>query len=439
MSSRDHQEILSPCRCSSDETVGDEQVRTMIEGGNPGGSAQAQATERRAHAERLLSEASRLEATASDERSMAAQLADLPSSYTVLHDLTLPGGRGSVDHVVIGPGGAFLVVSRRVDGPLTLQQDQLFHGASPAKPLLDSARAQAQALTQSLGTPVVPVVGLLGTPVPDTVPPAIDGVLVCAADQMTRVLSRGSHTLLPSTKVAEVGERAAPLLVAPGTHPRGAVSTTPSPAVPAPPPLPPVATAAPAPTPAAEPASSKRATHHPHTQRFWIAVVASACLVAFAGGALFRVLRGDGDSGAGTVDTVAVSTTIFAESTTTLDPALTTLAPTTTLPGGVPVAPVPAPVVSILPVCPTPGAGWSLVPAWPGDLAGLAQYELELLGPDGAWSVVGVFATADTAAAAALTAQPPNITVTLRITAAMADGSRSPATATPVITPATAC
>lgn len=410
----------------------------MIEGGNPGGSAQSQAAERRQHAERLLSEATRLEATAADERSMAAHLAELPSSYTVLHDLTLPGGRGSVDHLVIGPGGAFLVVSRRVDGPLSFQQDQLFHGATPAKPLLDSARAQAQVLTQSLGTPVVPVVGLVGTPVPDTIPPAIDGVLVCAVDQMTRVLSRGSHTLLPSTKVAEVGERAVPLLVVAGTRARGAVSSTPAPAVPAPPPLPPSVTQ-PATTPVAAAPAAKGGLHHPHTRRFWIAVVASACLVAFAGGALFRVLRGD-DAGGATADTVAESTTIFAESSTTLDPAATTtLPPTTTLPGGAPVAPVPPPVVSVLPVCPAPGSGWSLVPAWPGDLAGLAQYELELLGPDGAWTVVGTFATADLAAAAAITGQAPNITVTLRITAAMADGSRSPATATPVITPATAC
>jgi len=411
----------------------------MIEGGNPGGSAQSQAAERRINAERLLSEATRLEATAADERSMAALLAELPSSYTVLHDLTLPGGRGSVEHVVIGPGGAFLVASRRVDGPLSVQGDQLFHGATPAKPLLDSARAQAQALTQSLGTPVVPVIGLLGAPVPDTVPPAIDGVLVCAADQMTRVLSRGSHTLLPSTKVAEVGDRAVPLLVVPGTSARGVAATKPSPAVPVPPPpLPPVAPpAGVAPDPVATPAP-KSSAHHPHTQRFWIAVIASACLVAFAAGALFRVLRSDGES-ATTTDGESSTTIFIEESSTTLDPAATTLPPTTSLPGGAPVAPVPPPVVSVLPVCPAPGSGWSLVPAWPGDLAGLAQYELEQLGPDGAWIVVGTFATADTAAAAAVTGQPPNVTVTLRITAAMADGSRSPATATPVITPATAC
>ncbi|MEN9645705.1 MAG: hypothetical protein RL238_2374 [Actinomycetota bacterium] len=410
----------------------------MIEGGTPGGSAQSQAAERRANAERLLSEATRLDATAADERSMAAHLAELPSSYTVLHDLNLPGGRGSVEHVVIGPGGAFLIASRRVDGPLSVQGDQLFHGSTPAKPLLDSARAQAQSLTQSLGTPVVPVLGLLGTPVPDTVPPAIDGVLVCAADQMTRVLSRGSHTLLPSTKVAEVGERAVPLLVVAGTRPRGVVATTPSPAVPAPPPPLPTAPPAADAAPAAASAAHKGGLHHPHTRRFWIAVVASACLVAFAGGALFRVLRSDGEPSVAT-DAVASSTTIFIDaSSTTLDPAASTLAPTT-VPGAAPVAPVPAPSVNVLPVCPTPGAGWSLVPGWPGDLAGLAQYELEVLGPDGAWSLVGAFATADAVTTAALTGQAPNITVTLRITAAMADGSRSPATATPVITPATAC
>ncbi|MFM2079197.1 MAG: hypothetical protein RJA49_3087, partial [Actinomycetota bacterium] len=212
----------------------------MIEGGVAGGSAQSLAAERRANAERLLSEATRLEATATDERWMANQLAELPASYTILHDLTLPGGRGKVDHVVVGPGGAFLVLTRRVDGPLSFQHDQLYAGAASLKPALDGARVEAQALTQSLGTPVVPVIGLLGTVVQESVPGAIDGVLVTAAEQMARVVSRGSHTLLPSTKVTEVADRAMPLLATPGARPRGG----PVAAVPSPPPLPAAALAA---------------------------------------------------------------------------------------------------------------------------------------------------------------------------------------------------
>ena len=64
----------------------------MIEGGSPGGSAQTQAANRRAHGRRLLAEATGLDTVAADERSMASWLAELPAAYTILHDLTLPGG-----------------------------------------------------------------------------------------------------------------------------------------------------------------------------------------------------------------------------------------------------------------------------------------------------------------------------------------------------------
>lgn len=413
----------------------------MIEGGVPGGSAQGQAAERRAHAERLVSEATRLEATAADERAMAGQLSQLPSSYAILHDLTLPGGRGLVDHLVIGPGGAFLVASRRVDGVVSYQHEQLYAGTTSLKPILDSARVEAQALTQSLGTPVVPVVGLVGAPVPADAPPAIEGVLVTPTDQTAHVITRGSHTLLPSTKVGEIAERAAPLLTSPGTRLRAGATppqgAAPVAAVPAPPPLP---AAAPPPNIAtADATTSAKPSREPwqarlqrdlHSRRFVIAAIVSACLVAFAAGALIRVLVTDQSSDA------AASTTALPTGTTLS--VATTLAPTTTAAGSAPVASIPAPAVAFLPVCPGAGSGWSLVPMWPGPVKGLDHYEVAVLGSDGTWEVVSTFATDNTLAAGIL-GQAPNTTITARITAVLTDGSRSPATATPVITPATAC
>jgi hypothetical protein len=105
----------------------------------------------------------------------------------------------------------------------------------------------------------------------------------------------------------------------------------------------------------------------------------------------------------------------------------------------VPVAAVPAPLVNFTPACPAPAAGWTLVPNWPGDLAGLSAYQVQTQAADGTWTPVATFATADTAAVAAIAGQGPSVTVTVQIVALMADGTVSPGTPTALITPATAC
>ena len=51
-------------------------------------------------------------------------------------------------------------------------------------------------------------------------PPKVAGILVCTSDLVGRVITRGSHTLLPPHQVAEVTERALPLLHSPASMPR---------------------------------------------------------------------------------------------------------------------------------------------------------------------------------------------------------------------------
>lgn len=406
----------------------------MIEGGSAGGSATSQAAERKAQADRLLAESARLETVAADERAMASRLGELPETYAVLHDLTLPDGRGRVDHVVIGPGGAFLVLTRRVDAVLSLQHGKLWSGTASLTPLLDGARVEAQALTQHLGTPVVPVIGIVGAPIAEGTPAAVDGVLVCPADHMVHVISRGAHTLLPTTKVTEVADKAVTLLTVPGTRPRRVGSAVP-------PPPPPVAATVPiaadttATAPVAEaPARPAKQGHHinTHSRKFVVSVIASICLVAFAAGTLLRVLFADDpqpdSAGLAGTSGVTVSTTIVPPSS----------AVETTVPVTAPLANVPAPKVSFLPVCQAPGAGWSLVPAWPGDLLGLDHYEVQEQAADGTWSTLTSFTQADTIAAAVPSVEP-DVTLTLQIIAVLIDGSHSPGTPTPVITPSTGC
>jgi hypothetical protein len=397
----------------------------MIEGGVAGMSAQSLAAERRAQAEKLAAEASRLDATATDERWMSKHLAQLPSSYALLHDLSLPDGSGRVDHLVVGPGGAFVVLARRVDGVLSLQGDQLFAGGHSLKPTFDGARLAAQALTQGLGTPVVPIIALVGVSALGTLPGAIDGVLVTPADHTAQMVGRGSHTQLTGPQVNEVIDRVAPMLSVPGVRARGAAVPIPPPPAPVPPQR--VVSQSVTPNAVQKPA---RTPHQQRSRRFNVAVAGMLLLTAFAGGTLVRTLFQDSTSSAAPAVTPAVVPTTL--------PVVATVAPTTTVVAKPKIAKIKAPKVAFMPICPAPGEGWSMVPAWPGKVKNLAKYQLEMLGADGTWAPVSAFKSSNTLSAA-ITGQGPNTTLTVRIAAILKNGSRSPATATPIITPATSC
>jgi hypothetical protein len=88
----------------------------------------------------------------------------------VLHDLAVPGSRANIDHLVIGPGGVFVVDSKLYSGRLQLGADgSLWHGRHPMAPALRTARFEADQAAQLLAAPgveVVPLVAVHGAQVP---------------------------------------------------------------------------------------------------------------------------------------------------------------------------------------------------------------------------------------------------------------------------------
>ncbi|MEQ1701423.1 MAG: nuclease-related domain-containing protein [Ilumatobacteraceae bacterium] len=438
----------------------------MIEGGVAGGSAQQQAAQRRATADRLVAEAKWLEALANDERAIATYLASLPPAYAILHDLKLPGSKGNVDHLIVGPGGAFVVMARRCVEAISLRDGGLWSGEQSLHDVFEVARVESQLLTQALGTTVVPVVALLGVRLPAAAPHAIEGVLVCQAELIVRVVTRASHTLLPPHKVSEAAERALPLLHNPGSlvrtesalgvRPDPPADTSVNPVVPphAPPseqalkrrnateaaalrsgPVPRIDDAAvPAdPTkdrgrqrgvPPLPPPVGKERSGRSRSFAFMGAVIVSLCLVAVALGSLGRVLWSDDPAAQSSQPETGVTTA-------------PTEITTTTLPGPM-AANLPAPSVAFSPICPAPGAGWQMMPIWPGDLAGLARYEIDLQNLDASWTALKPIESPQTSWGSLL-AQPPNAAYTIRIIAVMADGSRSIDAPTIITTPPTPC
>jgi ElaB/YqjD/DUF883 family membrane-anchored ribosome-binding protein len=73
---------------------------------------------------------------AAGERGTARLLAPLERhGWAILHDLAVPGSRANIDHLVIGPGGVFVIDSKQYRGRLQLDPSgRLWHGGYPLAP-----------------------------------------------------------------------------------------------------------------------------------------------------------------------------------------------------------------------------------------------------------------------------------------------------------------
>jgi Nuclease-related domain len=130
--------------------------------------------------------------------------------WVALHDLAVPGSRANLDHLLIGPGGVFVVDSKQYSGRLQLVADgTLWHGRYSLTLALRAVRFEADRATAVLGMPAVeavPVVAVHGAPVPWG-SLQVDQVTVVAAGQLTDLL-RARPAVLHAPKVAWIAERA---------------------------------------------------------------------------------------------------------------------------------------------------------------------------------------------------------------------------------------
>jgi hypothetical protein len=93
------------------------------------------------------------------ERITEQALESLPDGHQVLHDRRIPGTRANIDHIVVGPGGVFVVESKRMRGKLRLRGDTVFV-AGRRTAMVDEVIREAEAVRQALS-----VGGLGGIPV----------------------------------------------------------------------------------------------------------------------------------------------------------------------------------------------------------------------------------------------------------------------------------
>ena len=112
-------------------------------------------------------------AGAEGERRVAAQLATLRDVWTVLHDRLLRPGlsAANLDHVVVGPGGLFLVDAKNWSGNVTAFEGGLYQHLGPVSTRTSHSRhaeiakvhGMAAYMAVEAGMPVTPVICLAGS------------------------------------------------------------------------------------------------------------------------------------------------------------------------------------------------------------------------------------------------------------------------------------
>jgi len=148
---------------------------------------------------------------AAGERRTARLLAPLERhGWAILHDLAVPGSRANIDHLVIGPGGVFVIDSKQYRGRLQLDPSgRLWHGRSPLAPTLAAVSFEADRAAQVLTDPdvvVVPIVAVHGAQVPWG-KVVMQGVPVVAARRLPSML-RTLPAVLGPERVAAVANQA---------------------------------------------------------------------------------------------------------------------------------------------------------------------------------------------------------------------------------------
>jgi hypothetical protein len=145
------------------------------------------------------------------ERRTARLLGQLERrGWAVLHDLALPGSRANIDHLVIGPGGVFVIDSKQYRGRLQLDRSgRLWHGRYPLAPALRAVSFEADQAAQVLtdaDVVVVPIVAVHGAQVPGG-NVVTQGVPVVAARRLPSML-RALPAVLGPERVADLADQA---------------------------------------------------------------------------------------------------------------------------------------------------------------------------------------------------------------------------------------
>jgi hypothetical protein len=145
------------------------------------------------------------------ERRTARLLGPLErQGWAILHDLAVPRSQANLDHLMIGPGGVFVIDSKQYRGRLQLDPSgRLWHGRYPLDHTVQAVSWEADQAAQVLPDPgvvVLPVVAVHGAQVPWG-KVVTKGVPVVAARRLPSML-RALPAVLGPERVAGLADQA---------------------------------------------------------------------------------------------------------------------------------------------------------------------------------------------------------------------------------------
>lgn len=368
-------------------------------GDGAGASARREAQRRRDQAERLLRDAEWWEQGALGEERTAAALAWLPPGHVTLHDLAVPGSRATIDHLVIGPTGVFVIDTDVHAGTVRYGSGTLWCDRHAMRRELQALAFEATRVSAVLDAPVVPLMCFTDGQLPRR-ELTLDGVRVLSlAALLPYVTDRAARTL--PHEVERLAQEAKRLTRAVRrTAPRASADEAePEPGAPA---VPPVGAAVVATIVAAPEPASRRASR--------VLPLASSLavtgLLAFGIGSVVRHRAGattteiGGSSGAASIARAVAAPKATAGATTAAS------------------SPGERLVVTALVTCPAAGQGWTITPVWPGLTAGAVRYEVSWR-PTGSptWIAARLWSSAQQAPPAVLEHVTSGASIELRLVA----------------------
>ncbi len=147
---------------------------------------------------------------AKGERATGTALDTLPKGFVALHDLKMPGSRGNIDHLVIGPTGAFTVETKNYANTVVLKRGRAYSAGRSLDGVVAQATRQASAMTNVLDVEVRPIVCVWGAGVERSgwfQGSLIGGVRFCSGRRLNKVLTQGDKVLTAAEVAALAGHR----------------------------------------------------------------------------------------------------------------------------------------------------------------------------------------------------------------------------------------
>lgn len=165
-----------------------------------GESATEVARQRRAKAERLAQQAELFDRGAEGERRTARALEQLPATWRHLHDVRWPGRPfANLDHVVVGPGGIFVVDSKNWSGRIAVERSVLRQDGRARETAVASAADAGIAVAQLLPWPYAGAVSpVLCFSREDAVSGWVRDVMVCSTQNVALMLQTRPEVLTPA-------------------------------------------------------------------------------------------------------------------------------------------------------------------------------------------------------------------------------------------------